>query len=188
MENEDEIIDSPNDEEILDNQENAGDYEDTPIETVEEAQALQEQNRQLFARAKKAEQEMKALKAKLQTKPEPKTETKQDDINNLVASQVNEVLERRELDSLELGDQLKEEVKIYAKMNNVSIKQAMNSSYIQFKVNEAKTEARNEDASILSTHKNTKRDYSNMSPSDFDCTTEQGVKDFEEYKKFVRGA
>jgi len=93
MENEDEIIDSPNDEEILDNQENAGDYEDTPIETVEEAQALQEQNRQLFARAKKAEQEMKALKAKLQTKPEPKTETKQDDINNLVASQVNEVLE-----------------------------------------------------------------------------------------------
>ena len=45
---------------------------------------------------------------------------------------VDAVLEKRELEDLELGDELKREVQNYAKLNGVSIKKALSSDYISF--------------------------------------------------------
>ena len=75
-------------------------------------------------------------------------------------------------------------MKNYAKLNNVSVKQALSSSYISFMKDEETKKAKNDGASISSSHKSmATRDFSEMTPKDFDMTTEEGRKAWSEYKK-----
>jgi acyl-CoA-binding protein len=118
-----------------------------------------------------------------------KTETKQDKVeisDDLIQKKIDETMEKRELESLEVSDTLKTEIKNYAKLNGVSVKQARNSSYIKFLENEEARKSTAEDASISTTHKSkTMKNFDNVSPKDFDLSTEEGRKDFADYKKYL---
>jgi len=118
-----------------------------------------------------------------------KTETKQDKVeisDDLIQKKIDETIEKRELESLEVSDTLKTEIKNYAKLNGVSVKQARNSSYIKFLENEEARKSTAEDASISTTHKSkTMKNFDNVSPKDFDLSTEEGRKDFADYKKYL---
>ena len=104
-----------------------------------------------------------------------------------ILKEVEEKMEMKELESLELSDELKTEVKSYAKVNNVPYREALKSPYMQFRKKEADEQIKSEEASISSTHKTmAKQDFSEMSPKDFDMSTPQGRKDFEEYDTWLK--
>ena len=123
----------------------------------------------------------------------PKEKSKEDvktqpDIDALVDKKLNEKLETKELESVELSDDLKAQIKSYAALNKVSIKQAIKSEYIQFQIGKEKEKAEIDDASISGKHDRVKsnRNFKDMAPEDFDVSTEQGLKDWEEYKKYLK--
>ncbi len=94
---------------------------------------------QLFARAKKAEGfelkdgkwVKKAPKAP-ETKPHTPAAKNEEDIDARIAKGVMSALEQRELESLDLSDELKTQVSSLAKLQGISVKKASESEYIQF--------------------------------------------------------
>ncbi len=131
----------------------------------------------------------KALAPKEQ-KPEEKPQPVQQPqpLNeDLILQKVDEKLAQRELDSLELDDSLKQDVKNYALLNNVSLRDSLKSSYIQFRKNEIEEKQRIEEASIGSKHRTmAKKDFSDMSAKDFDMSTKEGRDAFAEYKEYLK--
>ena len=109
------------------------------------------------------------------------------DINKLVDQKLDERLERRELESLNLADELKEEVKELAKLKGISVREAAKLPYILSRKEEVEREERIKKA----TPKRTKKgsfvpDYDpakSLNPEDFDFDTEEGVKAWKEAKK-----
>lgn len=167
---------------------------DDPDVLKEKLQKVQEQNKQLFERTKKAEGFVKGDDGKWVKKPvEPKSpepkpkETpaaSKEDIDKLL----DEKLEKRELDSLDLSEKLKQEVGSYAKLKGVSVKQALNSEYIKFIKEQDEKDDRVTDASLGGGKRKgtARKDYSQMNPSSFDLRTEQGRKDKAEWDDYMR--
>jgi len=122
---------------------------------------------------------------KPEVKPQLTPQSSNTDADEILRK-VDERLAQKELDSLELEDSLKEEVKNYALLNKVSYKNALKSPYIQFRVKELEDKARIEEATIGSTHKTmVKKDFSEMSPGDFDMATPEGREEFAKYRKHL---
>lgn len=126
-------------------------------------------------------------------KPEEKPQPPQKDLNEedfekKLTSKIKSQFEEEKLNSLDLSDDLKKEVKDYAKLKDISIEEAKNSSFVQFMKKEEDDKAMNDKASISSSHKGgkTNLDFSEMSPSDFDLTTKEGRKDYAEWKKDLK--
>lgn len=118
---------------------------------------------------------------KPEEKPQPSIAPKVDDI----ASVVDQKLDERELDSLEMSDGVKKDIKSYAKAANLTIKQAMKSDYFKFLKEKEENAVKVEEASIGGKRRAlTQKDFSAVSLKDFDLSTEEGRKEYEEYKKF----
>lgn len=149
---------------------------------LEERKSLSVAIRQKIKYRTELAEEKKVVDKKLDVKFEPS------DIDKLIDSKVSEKLEKKDLDSLEMSDVLKQEVKSYASLNKVSIKEALKSEYVQFQLSKEAEKANIDKASISSKHdKNwSSRDFKNMSPDDFDITTEEGKKGWAEYKSWLK--
>ena len=109
--------------------------------------------------------------------------TKPDDMVKTVES----VLEKRELEDLEMSDELKKEVQDHARLKGISIKAALKTPYISFLKEQADKQERIEDASLG--HKgraSTKKDYSDMKANDFDLTTPEGKAEFTKWEDYAR--
>lgn len=118
-------------------------------------------------------------KDKKADKPEKETP----DVDKLV----DEKLDKRDLDSLDLSDELKKEVKDYAKLHGMPVKQAFKSNYIQFLKKEEDAKVKAEEAANGSKRRSqTKSDFSDKTPADFDLTTEEGRKEWDEYKSWLK--
>lgn len=161
----------------------AYDLEEEDAGVLKEKLALvAEQNKQLFARAKKAEgftkgDDGKWVKKPAEHRPEPKLEVKPKDSPD-IDKLLDEKLEKRELEALDLSDDLKKEVSVYAKVNGVSIRKALTSDYIQFKKNKDEDRAKAEEASLGGGRRTTaKKDISQIDPNSLDLTTEEGRKE-----------
>ena len=176
MDEELEDIDSTTDETDLQEQETTS--EDESTEEAEDVEALRAKNRNLFARAKKAEADLKNLKS--QPKQEkPVVQSNKDELLK--------ILDERDLDALELGDELKKEVQTYAKLTGVSIKKALSSDYITFKKDQVEKKQRVEDASLGNKGRATvKRDYSTLKSTDLDLRTPEGQADFAKLEEHMR--
>jgi hypothetical protein len=124
------------------------------------------------------------LVTKLKATSSKKSESKAD-------PELTKRLETLELEALgDVSDEIREEVKKYSKLNGVSLKQALKSDYIQFKVSQEEKKRTEEEASISSkggASQPKKSDYSKMNPEkDFDLSTEEGRKDWEGYKAWMK--
>lgn len=183
MANEEEVLDptneaegteKTNEEEVVETESEETEGEDKPKYT--------ENEKKLYARAKKAEAEVKLAKeALVKNKPLEKP-TPVGDLQKLV----NETLEKRDLDALDLSESLKKEVAGYAKMKGLSINKALSSDYIVFlKEKEDKNERIN-NASLGSMRKSANRDFGSMKASDFDLKTPEGRADFSKYEDTLR--
>lgn len=116
----------------------------------------------------------------------PKTDFNEEDILKKMEASVEAKFAEKELNSLGLSDELKKEVKSFAKVNDVSINEAMESSYVQFRKSEEEEKVEAEDASISPSHKSAKLDYSKAKLSDFDLTTEDGQAGFKKCEEHIR--
>lgn len=123
----------------------------------------------------------------VEKKPEEKPQVQPNSVSTEdIMKEVDKRMEEKELDSLDLDDEMKQEVKNYVKLNNVSPKEALKSPYMQFRKKEADEKIKADEASISSTHKTmAKRDFSEMTPDDFDLKTEEGRKGWEEFKRHL---
>jgi hypothetical protein len=132
----------------------------------------------------------KAKELETQFKPEPKPEVK-DTITTknevFDENKIVEVLEKRDLEALDMSDELKKEVSTYAKLKKVTIKQAQNSDYIKFLVLQDEKKEKIDNASLGSNRKPvSKKDYGEMKATDFDMTSPEGKADFAKYKDEMR--
>jgi len=109
------------------------------------------------------------------------------DLDKLVDQKLDERLETREIESLDLTDELKEEVKDLAKLKGISVREAAKLPYILSRKEEVDREERIKKA----TPKRTKKgsfvlDYDPakpLNPDDFDFDSKEGVKAWKEAKR-----
>ena len=96
---------------------------------------------------------------------------------------------KKDLESLDVSDELRKQVETYAKLNNCSPKEALKSSYITFLKSEEDKKAQEVEAGvggIRRTHAKKGGEEitkENFSADNFDFTTEEGRKEYEETKK-----
>ena len=100
---------------------------------------------------------------------------------------IDERFDQRELETFDLSDEIKKEVQAYAKARRIRIKDALNSEYVGFLKEKEEQKKKEEEASTSFKRKSQAgRNFSKMSPKDFDLSTEEGQKEFEEYKKWLK--
>lgn len=125
---------------------------DDPVVLKERLAKFTETNKQLFARTKKAEGfELKDGKWVKPIKPaEVKKPIKADetDIDTRIANGVMSVLEQRDLDATDLSDELKTEVSNFAKLQGITIKKALTSDYISYRIEKEKNKEVAENGSM----------------------------------------
>lgn len=125
---------------------------DDPVVLKERLAKVTEASKQLFARTKKAEGfELKDGKWVKPIKPaEVKKPIKTDetDIDTRIANGVISVLEQRDLDATDLSDELKTEVSNFAKLQGITIKKALTSDYISYRIEKEKNKEVAENGSM----------------------------------------
>lgn len=119
--------------------------------------------------------------------PKKKDKTSQEDIDELVGKKVDETLEERAITALDYSDDLKAEIKSYATINKVSVKETLKSDYIKFKITKEEEAEKLEDASISNKFDKTKasKNFESMTAKDFDVSTKEGREGFAEFKKYL---
>ena len=161
----------------------------------EKLEKIQEQNIHLFERTKKAEGFIKGDDGKWVKKPievkEPAKPKETPIPSGLTEEQVGkllgEQLEKRDVESFDISDSLKKEVSNYAKLNNVSVKKALDSEYIQFKLDKEKDETRTEEASLGGGKRTTaKVDPGDIDTKTIDHSTEEGQKKMSDWEDNAR--
>lgn len=109
------------------------------------------------------------------------------DIDKLVDQKLSERFEARELETLELPDELKEEVKELAKLKGISVREAAKLPYILSRKEEVEREERIKKATPKRTKKGSfvpSYDPAKpLNPDDFDFDTKEGVKAWQDAKK-----
>ena len=156
----------------------------------EDKETLIERNKRLYARAKKAEGFVlednvwvKKPKPTPIIEPKPATPPKESDIDKLLDAK----LEKRELENLDLSDELKKEVSVYAKVQGISVKKALSSEYISFLKEKEEKKEKNNNASLGSNRKGTtKKDYSEKKASEFDLRTPEGRAEHAKYQEYLK--
>lgn len=128
--------------------------------------------------------ENKELKSKFKV---PETPVKEDspkqepDLDKLVEEKLNE----RDLASMDLSDNLKSEVKTYAKAKGVSYREVLKSPYFNFIKEQEDAKTRSEEASASSSSKTTKskQDFGNLKDEDIKNLSDE---EFEQYKGWLK--
>lgn len=141
-----------------------------------ELEALRKENEELKKQRRGLSKKVKEGKTAAKTEVSPDLQARIDQL---------------ELDSLgDISEQVADEVKSYSQLKGITLKQAYKSEYIQFMLKQEAERAKIEDASLSpsgKTRKATKTvDFANASPSDFDLSTPEGEKQWEQYKAHLR--
>jgi hypothetical protein len=193
MENINENLDSLNEA----GNQNLDENLETTLEETDDVDVLKEKNRQLFARAKKAEgfvlkdgNWVKKVEQKLTEKPKenpPIIRLQDEDFQKKVGDTVIATLEKRDLDSLDYPEEIKKEISDYAKFKGISVKQASKATHIVPLIEQYEKAKATDEATISRTNKTggtTK--YSPDEPPDVDMSTPEGKKAYEEWFEQAR--
>jgi hypothetical protein len=162
---------------------------DTQDELIEKLLDKDIENRTKFSKVirrkinlrEELEEERKKNPPKPEAKPQEKTEEKVD-----VKAEVLSVLEEERLADMDLSDPIKEKIKMLSKLNNISVKKAAEDPYIKGLIDEEKAAEKAENAGISPTKKGTRVKFDIDNPPQVDVSTEEGRKQWDEWKKFVK--
>lgn len=139
--------------------------------------------KKLYARMKTAEADAKLARDELAKNKASGKPTPAGDITKIISAE----LEKRDLDASDLSDELKKEVSTFAKVQGVSVKQALKSDYISYLQEKEEKKERTNNASLGGNRRaNTKKDYSEMTASDFDLRTPEGKAEFAKYEEHLK--
>lgn len=112
-------------------------------------------------------------------KPEVNTE----DLDKTLDKKLDARLEQRELENLDYSDELKDEIKRISDAKGIKIKEVLRDPYITFKIEEHNKEQKVDEATISRTSKSKGSvEYSMEAPPVVDMNTEEGRKEWEDYK------
>ena len=158
--------------------------DETPVEPSELKEKLEQKQKEvdgLYKRAKTAEEELKKFKVKPEEgekAQEPKTPDNLDKI-------IDEKFEERDLASMDFSDELKSEVKAYAKAKGISYREAAKSPYFDFIKGKEDERIQADEASNSSSGKTirAKRDFGNLSADDVANLSDDELA---EYDKWLR--
>lgn len=180
--------DSKNVEQENDDSQIVTDEEIDKLSEEGDAVKLAEANKKLFARAKKAETELKAIKtAPKEVVAEVKTAPKIDDVLKLIDEKVQERLDEVKLESIDISDDVKKQIKNYAKANGLKIGQVLKSDYFEF-LKQKEQSANKVDQASIGGKRNApiKTEFDVNNPPKVDFSTEEGQKTWNEYKAFLK--
>jgi len=119
------------------------------------------------------------------TEPQPKDPPTQkpEDIESILDKKLEEKLEQRELESLDVPDDIKPKIQRVAQINGTTIREALEDEYVKALLEKHRKDERVQKAAISNTHSApTVQEVSDSVPS-FDMSTEEGRKQWEEWKK-----
>ncbi len=99
---------------------------------------------------------------------------------------LDEKFEQRELNGLPVSNEIKKEIESYRKLNNVSVREAQNSEYIKFRIQQDEQRARTENASISGGNRTgqVRRDFSNVKEEDWQNMSDE---EWAAYRKTLSG-
>ena len=188
-----ENLDSPNEE--IDGQvepeEVVVDENDDADILKEKLEKIQENNKKLFARTKKAEgfvlEDGKWIKKVEKVVEEKKPETPSGITEERVGQIMGEQLETRDLNDLDVSDELRTDIKDYAKLKGISVKKALDSDYIKFRKTEEDKSANENEASLGGGKRTTAtKDPSKIEVNTLDTRKEEDQKEFEKWEEAKR--
>lgn len=131
-----------------------------------------------------------AIKQKINWRTKATSKTPDNDGGTLkpedVSVMVSKEMEKRELESLNLPDEIKNEIRTLADLKNISVREAAKLPYITSMIEENQRTERINNASPHRTNiggKTVSIDFSKpLNPADFNLATEEGRKDWENAK------
>jgi len=124
---------------------------------------------------RKTEDKPKASEAPEKPKPEEK------DIDKIL----DQKFEDKELEAIDIGDEAKKELKAYAQATGLKIKDVVKSDYFKFLKEKEEAQKRTEEASIGGKRgAPSRKEFSLANPPTPDMSTEEGRKEWEDYKKW----
>lgn len=147
---------------------------------VEEEKEHRKQLSTAITQKRKWREQAQAIKP-AETPQPPSQPTQLPDIDKLVEEKLNE----RDLRAMPLSDDLKSEVKAYAKAKGIAYSEAANSPYISYLKEQAEEKRRSEEASISS------KGGQVHAKTDFKALTDEQIKDlptdkFKEYTEWLK--
>jgi len=163
--------------------------EDTQSETIDKLVEDKKEERKKLGTAigqkikwrdtAKAQKEQKP-KDELSPDTQPKEPSKQPIEEDIIRKIAREEAEERDLESLDTSDEIKSQIKSYAKINKVSYRQAEKSDYISFlKQKEAeKIKAEEASAGSKGIGIKAKRDFANLSNEDIKNLSDEDYKEY----------
>jgi len=134
---------------------------------------------------RKYRDELKAFQ-KPETPPAdaPKPNDDGEDLDAKVAQATQSALEKQALDNMEYPQEIKDAIKKVADINGTSVKEAVKDEYIASRIETWKKEQASEEAALNNTHEGgTRANEGGLIPPDVDMTTEEGRKEYEQWKK-----
>jgi len=123
--------------------------------------------------------------AQKEQKPEekPQPQASDEEIDKIL----DQKLEERELQSLDFSDELKDEIRTYAKAGGLTVKKVLQSDYFKFLKQQEEAKQKVEEAAIGGKHKAPSvQDFSVDNPPSPDMSTKEGQEEWENYKKFLK--
>jgi hypothetical protein len=168
-----------------DDSETIENVEESDLSLEEKTAKLAETNKKLFARAKKAEQELKAFKQSSVEKVETPTPVISKPSETDVDKRVREILEERDLDAMEISDESKIKIRAYAKANGISIREVVRSDYYEFLTQKETSAKKSEDASIGGKRvAPSSNEFSLDTPPKVDMFTKEGLEIYDKWKEW----
>lgn len=166
---------------------------DIDADLIEKLAKREKENRDRLSGAIKQKikyrESLKTVQAKPKEKPEdgkPPKKVETEDVTTLVDQKVNERLEARDLEALDMPDELKEEVKKLAKVNGISIREAAKDPYIKYKKDELEKAQKVKDGTPKRQNRGTYQGPTDpnkpLNPDDYDFNTDEGVKQWRKDK------
>ncbi len=122
---------------------------------------------------------------KPEQKPEekPQVQPKAEDIDKIL----DQKLEERELNSLDISDELKQQIKTYAKAGGLTVKQVLQSDFYKFLKDKEEAKQKVEEASIGGKRRApSRREFDANNPPKPDMSTEEGRKEWDDYLTWLK--
>ena len=132
------------------------------------------------AKAEEKTQVEQKKEDKPQVQPKPK-----EDFVEIINQKVEEKLEEKELDSLDLSDELKSEIKNYAKATGLKISKVLKTDYFNF-LKEKEENAKKVEKAGIGGKRNaiSTKEFSLTKPPKPDMSTKEGIEEWEAYEKW----
>jgi alanyl-tRNA synthetase len=164
-----------NENELEVNSENTSEEQETS--TTPEDSELKEKNKQLFERAKKAEQEVKDLKAKFPVKEEPKIEPKGNTTDPKVLVKLSKALSGYDEEEIDYIYQMSKD------QSPEAIIEATKNKWVQTAINANREKVVNENKVAASSNVPGGKSNETFNPADLDKDPDAHRKFFEEQMK-----